>query len=703
MPSGSEAHPAMQQFNDKIEEIRTICRLHALPTGQWENLVDLPFRLSQDSGLRSDLVEIVRSLQRGSLHLPDVLDLMVLAVGGPTAPKHSRELSEPLNQIGGFLSSVGRWPDTDTRPILAPGEVPENIEKFTRPQPRLRPVPPPPPAPEPSAPAPQPELVARPVRLFEARPRRSPATSDSSPSQPIQPDLHRAKPDRPQPPSEPSPEQPVQASTTFNPPEPEPRKSADLDTSTSSGLNLGKSTLLPEGDISQALGRLERGNLELRAHLDSIDQRISRMEPLLESGTPLPDLSDLRAALTDLTTSTSELPLLLHRESSPRDPLRTEPLHVEPLRPRPLRPSHPDPEPIRSDPLRSDPSPGNSSAPTSARARFRADRLSDTAAETPVRAFAEEPAQRSVQGSETSDPPRKSSGPVQLPVAPRFSRFSRDPSSTDPVPLESRSETRPLTGPAAPLPIASRPGPELASPPDQPRPMALPRGFFGTIPEPDEATIDMAVDPPHRRRRFGLIVTVLILLGLIAAAVALYMRSIAPDANASTITPVPAPRTPGVSRSPASTSPAPSSTGVRSTSAGSYAPVARGASQPRETLAQPVATNGFRPAPNFVPASVMDGHLVAAPMPSQPRVPASSGTQAIVVMEVNISSTGQVEDLYVLGGSAALRPAAINAVRNWRYKPYTLNGTPTEVRTVVRVDFSEHRSQPADRGAPFPR
>ncbi len=693
----------MQQFDDKIEEIRTICRLHAFPTGQWENLVDLPFRLSQDAGLRSDLVEIVRSLQRSSLHLPDVLDLMVLAVGGAMAPKHSRDLSEPLNQIGGFLSSVGRWPDTDTRPILAPGEVPENIEKFTRPQPRLRPVPPPPPPSEPPSPAPQPQIASRPVRLFEARPRRSPASSDSSPSQPIQPDPHRDKPDRPQP-IQPSPEQPAQASPTFNPPEPAPRKSPDPD-SPNRGPIPGRSTLVPEGDISQALGRLERGNLELRAHLDSIDQRISRMEPLLESGTPLPDLSDLRAALTDLTTSTSELPTLLHRESSPGHPLRTEPVEVEPLRPRPLRPTPADTEPIRSDPLRSDPSSGNSSAPTSARARFRSDLHSDTAAETPRRSVADEPAQR----SETSDFSRGSSGPIPLPLAPRFSRFSRDPSSTDPAPLEAGPETRPLAGPAEPLPIASRPDPGLALPPDEPRPMTLPRGFFGTIPEPDEATIDMAVDPPRSRRRLALIVTVLIVLGLIAAAVALYMRS-APDAastSSSTITPAPAARTPVASRSPnqgpTSANSTSSSASVRPNSGGSNAPLARGASQPRETLAEPVSTNGFRPAPNFVPASVMDGHLISAPMPAQPRVPASSGTQAIVVLEVNISSTGQVEDVYVLGGNAALRPAAINAVRNWRYKPYLLNGTPSEVRTVVRVDFSEHKSTPADRGAPFPR
>lgn len=704
MLSTTEVRPTMQQFEDKLEEIRTICRLHAYPTGHWENLVDLPFRLSQDSGLRADIVEIVRSLQRSSLNLPDVLDLIVLAVGGASAAGHSRELSDPLNQIGGFLSSVGRWPNTDTSPVLAPGEVPENLERFMRPQPPLRAVAQRPQQAVSSPPAPPPQPAARPVRLFEVPSKRPAASVRSALLQPALDQPHRDQ---------------QQKSERSNSAELLRKQGNRASDSPSAAQQTGReqtgtrtpdfvpadSTSVPAVDISQALGRLERGNLELRAHLDSIDQRISRMEPLLESGAP-PDISHLRAALSDLTAATGELPTLLHRESASREPVRAEhlqvdPIQVEPMHPEPLRTTslHPDPirtDSLRTEPLRTEPLRANSAPSTSAPVRFPSRSRNDDSQPDTFQANngVAEPLRRPT----TNQPDRPSSAPVNQPVPPRFSRFSRDPASaepayTDPAPASSLSIEL--------LPTASKTDPLLPS--AERRPITLPRGFFGTLPEPDETTVEIPVDPPRDRRRFPLIITALILLGLIVAAAALYMRNVAGDGDpASGITPVPAPRTPGpnpyATQGALPASPTRSAPAQRRNPPESNAASARIASPPRETAAEePTPTSSFRPAPNFVPASVMDGHLIAASLPSQPRFPASSGAQGVVVLEANISSSGQVEDLYVLGGNRALRPAALDAVRNWRYKPYLLNGTPVEVRTIVRVDFTEHRSQPAER------
>ena len=156
----------MLQTDTKIEEIRTICRLHGCPTGNWQDLASLPLRIAQDAGFRTYLTEVVRSLQARGVSLPEALDLLVLAVGGDSAPRQTRHLSEELNLLGGFLAGIGRWPGDNARAILAPGEIPDNIQQFTRPQPRhpapeLRP-----PEPEPTQAASSPAFTPAPPQAF---------------------------------------------------------------------------------------------------------------------------------------------------------------------------------------------------------------------------------------------------------------------------------------------------------------------------------------------------------------------------------------------------------------------------------------------------------------------------------------------------------------------------------------------------------
>jgi periplasmic protein TonB len=53
-----------------------------------------------------------------------------------------------------------------------------------------------------------------------------------------------------------------------------------------------------------------------------------------------------------------------------------------------------------------------------------------------------------------------------------------------------------------------------------------------------------------------------------------------------------------------------------------------------------------------------------------------------------ISKTGTIEKLSVISGPEMLRANAISAVQTWRYKPYLLNGEPTEVDTQITVNFN---------------
>jgi protein TonB len=59
-----------------------------------------------------------------------------------------------------------------------------------------------------------------------------------------------------------------------------------------------------------------------------------------------------------------------------------------------------------------------------------------------------------------------------------------------------------------------------------------------------------------------------------------------------------------------------------------------------------------------------------------------------VVLAAVIGKDGTVENLRVVSGPSPLQPSALDAVRQWRYKPYLLNGEPVEVDTTIRVVYT---------------
>jgi len=58
-----------------------------------------------------------------------------------------------------------------------------------------------------------------------------------------------------------------------------------------------------------------------------------------------------------------------------------------------------------------------------------------------------------------------------------------------------------------------------------------------------------------------------------------------------------------------------------------------------------------------------------------------------VVLVAVISKAGTIENLRTLSGHPLLVPAAIDAVRQWRYRPYILNDEAIEVETQITVNF----------------
>ena len=73
--------------------------------------------------------------------------------------------------------------------------------------------------------------------------------------------------------------------------------------------------------------------------------------------------------------------------------------------------------------------------------------------------------------------------------------------------------------------------------------------------------------------------------------------------------------------------------------------------------------------------------------PHYPEAARSMRLQGAVVLEALIGKDGAVKNLKVVTGHSMLAKAAVDAVRQWRYKPYLLNGQPVSVETQITVKF----------------
>jgi len=84
---------------------------------------------------------------------------------------------------------------------------------------------------------------------------------------------------------------------------------------------------------------------------------------------------------------------------------------------------------------------------------------------------------------------------------------------------------------------------------------------------------------------------------------------------------------------------------------------------------------------------MMEGNLIHRVQPQYPALAKQARIAGTVVLQAVISREGGIENLQVVSGPPMLVRAAIDAVRQWRYRPYALNGDPVEVDTQVTVNF----------------
>jgi len=101
--------------------------------------------------------------------------------------------------------------------------------------------------------------------------------------------------------------------------------------------------------------------------------------------------------------------------------------------------------------------------------------------------------------------------------------------------------------------------------------------------------------------------------------------------------------------------------------------------------------------PKFVPVmpqririsqGVTRGLLIQRVEPTYPPLARAARVQGDVILSAVIDTNGLITNLQLVSGHPMLVPAALDAVKKWRYKPYLLNGSPVEVETTITVIFT---------------
>jgi protein TonB len=100
----------------------------------------------------------------------------------------------------------------------------------------------------------------------------------------------------------------------------------------------------------------------------------------------------------------------------------------------------------------------------------------------------------------------------------------------------------------------------------------------------------------------------------------------------------------------------------------------------------PVAPPPSKPV--FRTSTMLQGSLIRMIKPVYPPLARSARIEGSVVLEALINKAGTIQNLHLIRGHPMLVPAALDAVKQWQYRPYILNGEPIEVETQITVNFT---------------
>ena len=93
-----------------------------------------------------------------------------------------------------------------------------------------------------------------------------------------------------------------------------------------------------------------------------------------------------------------------------------------------------------------------------------------------------------------------------------------------------------------------------------------------------------------------------------------------------------------------------------------------------------------------IASRVAEANLIRDVTPQYPPEAGRARLEGTVVLMAVIGKDGSVTDLRVESGLPILAQAAIDAVKQWRYKPYLVDGEPVEVDSRITINFTLSRA-----------
>lgn len=110
---------------------------------------------------------------------------------------------------------------------------------------------------------------------------------------------------------------------------------------------------------------------------------------------------------------------------------------------------------------------------------------------------------------------------------------------------------------------------------------------------------------------------------------------------------------------------------------------------PKELIGDSSAKTDVKLVPKRIISVLSEGQLVNRVEPTYPPIAKISGIQGQVKLHAIIARDGRIQSLNVISGHPLLVRAAMEAVEQWRYRPYVLNGETVEVETFITVNFKK--------------
>ncbi len=84
---------------------------------------------------------------------------------------------------------------------------------------------------------------------------------------------------------------------------------------------------------------------------------------------------------------------------------------------------------------------------------------------------------------------------------------------------------------------------------------------------------------------------------------------------------------------------------------------------------------------------LMAGNVIYSPAPAYPAAASAAHVEGEVTVQATVGRDGNVLDARVVSGPPLLRDAALQAVQQWRFRPYEQDGKAMNVGTTAVVDF----------------